>query len=490
MSDNPHNMLSINRIGLHYIPDVFHYRQKDLETWLPQLKAVDANWLVLNAPVDWAIPEYFITGLLAESIQPILRLDYSLESPPKTTDLVPLFEAYAHWGVKYAVLFDRPNVRQSWPSSGWARQDLVERFLDRYIPIANLALQNNLFPIFPALEPGGDYWDIAFLKSCLLGLQNRRQTAILDNLVLSAYAYTFEHSLNWGAGGPDRWPDARPYFLPQDAQDQQGFRIFDWYNAIVESVTGKTCPVVLLEAGKPAQNITIDDPEFSTKQAASNLAMLRLLSNDIVEDPLDSGTRLEAIPANVISCNFWLLTSPQAGIDEKFAWFSSDQTPSLTVKAAIDWQAEWIKSVPQAEIVADVKDSRPGQDQNYFDPAMDFDEAPVELPSMDNPEELMDTNPGIAKSVASYGIQHYVLLPAYDWGIADFYLDAVRPFVKKYRATVGFSLQEAALAEYVTVVGDQEIFTEEALDKLRFNGAVVERISGDGTTIASVLAQR
>ena len=65
---------------------------------------------------------------------------------------------------------------------------------------------------------------------------------------------------------------------------------------------------------------------------------------------------------------------------------------------------------------------------------------------MDNSEELIDTDTGIAKAAVSYGIQHYVLLPAYDWGIADFYLDAVRPFVKKYRATVGFSLQEAALA--------------------------------------------
>ncbi len=485
-----------NRLGMHYISDTAHYRQKDLDIWLPKLKALGTGWLVLTSPQSVAIPETFITGLLQASIQPILRFDYALESPPKTAEISMLFEAYAHWGVKYVILFDRPNLRKSW-KAGWARQALVERFLDRFIPLAKLALQNGLMPVFPALEPGGDYWDIAFLNSCLQGLQNRRQNAILENLVLSAYGYTFNHDLNWGAGGPDRWPNARPYSLENTFQDQRGFRNFDWVNAIVESITGSRCPIIILEAGLPNQNPVSNDSELEKIQAATNLAILRLLENDLVEDPQNPEYNLEPIPSNVIACNFWLLASPQADVYNPFVWFDADQNPSPSVDAVAEWQSTWIKSVPSIPTAVEgSKDGFPGLNTDTFepiqdfDPSMDFDSSLVEKSSELEDDELLAKEPQIQNSDKQFVIQHYVLLPAYEWGIADFYLDVVRPFVKKYHATVGFSLEEAAASASVTVIGDQESFSDEELDKLRFNGAIVERINGDGTTIASVLAQR
>jgi len=39
-----------NRIGFHYFPDADHYRESDLYTWLPELKTLEASWLVLDAP--------------------------------------------------------------------------------------------------------------------------------------------------------------------------------------------------------------------------------------------------------------------------------------------------------------------------------------------------------------------------------------------------------------------------------------------------------
>ncbi len=62
--------------------------------------------------------------------------------------------------------------------------------------------------------------------------------------------------------------------------------------------------------------------------------------------------------------------------------------------------------------------------------------------------------------------------------------------MKKYAPTVGFSLEEAALAEKVTVIGNSVSFTDETLDQLRACGCQVERISGDGTSIATQLAER
>jgi hypothetical protein len=87
-------------------------------------------------------------------------------------------------------------------------------------------------------------------------------------------------------------------------------------------------------------------------------------------------------------------------------------------------------------------------------------------------------------------IQHYLLIPTYDWGIADWHLEIIRPFVKKYRPVVGFSIQEASLAREVTVIGNNHSFSEEQLNHLRNSGCKVRRISGDGTSIATQLSER
>ena len=477
------------RIGIHYFPDSLHYRKKDLETWLPKLKSLDIGWIVLNAPQEQAVPEYFLSGLIKESIQPVLQMNYALETPPKIAEITLLFEAYAHWGVKFIIPFDRPNVRKSWPAAGWARQDLIDRFLDRFIPVAGLALQHGLVPVFPPLEPGGDYWDVAFLKSCLEGLQTRRQDDILDNLVLAAYGYTYAKDLNWGAGGPDRWPEARPYTTFNESPDERGFRIFDWYNAIVSSVTGSTCPIILLEAGRISDNTEVKESPKAEAHAATNLAIIRLLESDLVENPGDPKTILDPIPANILACAFWTLAA-QTPEETPFSWYGVDQSPSATVKAIVEWQSTWIKTIPEFLAEPGAKDSRPGQEDFFFDPAMDFDELKTAAPESIEDDKLAAKSIQPENEPGQYIIQHYVLLPAYDWGIPDLYLDAIRPFLKKYQATMGFSLQEAAHAAFVTVIGGEDLFTDEDLDTLRFNGAVVERINGDGTSIASVLEQR
>jgi hypothetical protein len=91
-------------------------------------------------------------------------------------------------------------------------------------------------------------------------------------------------------------------------------------------------------------------------------------------------------------------------------------------------------------------------------------------------------------------IAHYLLLPAYDWGIADWHLNLVRPFIKKHRPAIGFSLAEAACAVRVTVVGGPRDFPDSALDELRAAGCQVERLQGvgpdSGTDIASYRADK
>ncbi|MBN1665971.1 MAG: hypothetical protein JW862_02745, partial [Anaerolineales bacterium] len=87
-----------------------------------------------------------------------------------------------------------------------------------------------------------------------------------------------------------------------------------------------------------------------------------------------------------------------------------------------------------------------------------------------------------------HAIDHYLLLPAYDWGIADYHLEAIRPFVKKYRPTIGFSTSEAARARRVTIIGSQSQFPDTFLNELRASGCVVERVEASGMELAPLLA--
>lgn len=444
-----------NRLGFHYYPDTLHYRNADLEIWLPELAALGASWLVLKTPADRAIPENFIRGLIQAEITPILQFDLPLAKPIPTTDLEPLMLAYARWGVKAVLLFDRPNSHRVWPPYFWAQEDLVNRFLERFIPLANLTLRAGLVPVFPALEPGGGYWDTAFLRSALELLDQRKESAILQNLVLAARPWLHHHHLNWGNGGPDRWPDARPYSMPQESEDQRGFRIFDWYLAISRAVLGRSCPIILLETGASADPVSNQyAPQTVEEQATIVLTIARLLNNENVQDPETPERLLVPLPSEVINANFWLLAADPYSPFQSAAWYKADGSRLPVVQKWMEWR----------------KDSRV-EAQETFQPKI------PEVPSVSG----FDT---------THPIRHYLLLPSYEWGVADWHLEVIRPFVKKYRPTIGFSLKEASLAERVTVVGSQQTFPDEDLQQLRNLGCEVERIDGDGTSIATQLAER
>ena len=53
------------------------------------------------------------------------------------------------------------------------------------------------------------------------------------------------------------------------------------------------------------------------------------------------------------------------------------------------------------------------------------------------------------------------ILPA---GISDFHLEIIRPIIKKYQPTIGFSLEEARQAQRVSVIGGPAAFSEAAAE--------------------------
>ena len=436
-----------NRLGFHYYPDTHHYRESDLRAWLPELKTLGASWLVLTAPTDRAIPELFLSGLVAAEIEPILHFQFSLTETPLPEDLTLLFETYARWGIRYVILFDRPNRRRAWSSRDWAQQQLVERFIDRFLPIAEAAIGAGLTPVFPPLEPGGDYWDTAFLRTAMLAVKRRSPRSVLSKLTLSAYASPGNRPLLWGAGGPERWPGARPYHTPPGEEDQQGFRIFDWYLTISRAVLGENLPIILLGTGcqlgaQGDPSLPAIDEETHTER---NLELIRALSDQARMEA--KGDPSATIPSEVIAGNFWLLAADAGNGAAKKAWFQTDGSSLPIVGALKQWRET---HVPTPENMSPAPKS--------FEPE------------------------GLLRPIA-----HYLLLPTYDWGVADWHLEVIKPFIKNHRPTIGFSLVEAAQATRVTLLGGPQEFPDEILEDLRTAGCIVERIDGDGTSIASVM---
>ncbi len=435
-----------SRLGFHYYQDSLHYRETDLALWVPELTAMGVSWLVLKSPVDRAIPEQFIRGLVESGIEPLIDFDLSLAKPVAVSDLALLFKAYSRWGVHGVLLFDRPNANQSWTKATWARQDLVERFLDRFLPIGASALEEGLIPILPPLEPGGSYWDTSFLKSMLTSLVRRNPAQLLEKLVFSAYAFNNQHDLNWGAGGAQKWTTTRPYFTPPDQQDHKGFRIMDWYREISLTVLERECPIILFGVGAPADPVNDETCTYTAeehRQINQNIARLLEPQQNAELDETLAG--LEAVPSNVIASNFWLLAADDEGSGASQAWFGPSNDFSATVQALKDLNSQ---CSPQGA----------GKSKNAQDP--------------DHP------------------IEHYLLLPTFEWGIADWHLEVIRPFIKKHLPTVGFSLDEAQLARNVTIIGNHQSFSDTQIEKLILSGCKIRRIVGDGTSIATQLAER
>ncbi len=435
-----------HRVGIHYFPDTTHYTNKDLSTWLPVLQYLKTSWLVLISDATRAIPEQFISGLIKADITPLVQIPLALPNTPSAGDMKAIFTAYAHWGVKYIILFDRPNEMSSWSAAGWVQQNLVERFIDRFLPLAVAAAQAGMTPIFPPLQPGGSYWDLTFLKQSLQSIQRRGYSSLIKQMGLASYAFTYNHGLEYGAGGPVKWPNSLPYISNAQSQDQHGFHNFEWLQATARTVCDKDLPVFMLGAGirEPGQPYS---PETHAGICLSILEMLKGSTSD------------NTIPQYVRSCSFYLLSAEPDSTDYACAWF---KTPE--------------EYLPVADLLM------PGQTSEASSGATGIlDEA---------------DSPVVAESVAgntalpAHPIQHYLLLPVYEWGIAEFHLDVTRSFIQKFRPAIGFSIQEAALARRVTVIGGEQTFPEASLEELRRTGSIVERISGDGTSIATQLAER
>jgi hypothetical protein len=261
-------------------------------------------------------------------------------------------------------------------------------------------------------------------------------------MAAGVYAYTYGHELSWGMGGPEKWVHSRPYMTPTGSEDQRGFNNYEWIGSLATAAGINHMPIIQFGAGIK-QPGSYYSPEVHAEMVEAMLSLI----NDVEE--------LEAAH-DIMACNFWLLAADADSEEYSQSWVKSEGN-----------------TLPVVRVLA---------------PASKKTAAP--FPSPVQPDPQLSKTYETTDPTDTFPIEHYLLLPIYEWGLADWHLDVTRPFIRKYKPTVGFSLAEAALARKVTIIGGDKDFDAQEISKLRDLGCLVDQITGDGTSIATQLLER
>jgi hypothetical protein len=412
-------------IGFHYYPNMHHYSKSDLDVWLPELKAMGASWLVLLSEVGSPIPAFFLAELIKAGIEPLIRVYTPTVRPVDQKTLRSLLEIYAKLGVHYAHVYNEPNLTNEWDWAEWSKPALVDRFMEMLIPCLETTKAVGLYPVFTPLSPGGNYWDTVFLKTALDYLVLKGKESLFDTMAVAIHNYVSNKPLDWGKGGPARWPNARPYYCPEDSQDHVGFNLFEWYDAIIRARVGRSLPMLSYENGPIVG--THDHTRYPAVDESGHarvaVEMSKMLMDNIVPDYLFNNA-------------FWLLANSHGSPFEGHTWYRENGHRLPAIQA--------MKSLSK------------------------------------HPRLVSETQPAPDPVPVSNGhpLFHYVLCPTWEWGVSEWYWRMLANYVKVFKPICGFTADEAALAQYVTIIGKTPGVPASAEDKLKAAGCKVERIAG------------
>lgn len=438
-------------IGFYYFPDPHHFDRAHLDRWVPRLRALGASWLVLETPHTRPVPDLFLQRLMMVDIEPVVILKSGPIAPMDERALAGTLSAMADSGLHYVVFYDRPNDRASWSPQSWSKPALVERFVDTLVPGLKLAAAQGLNPVLPPLEPMGAYWDTTFLQSMLSSLRRRGLEPLMQRAAVGIRNFANDHPLDWGKGGPEAWPQARPYAEQIGGQDHRGFCLFDWYRPLIEAALGRSLPLIACANGPQASQIGRRplDPQDHARRAAE---MARLITD-------------RQLPPVVFNHAFWLLSAERGGPGYRERWFEPDGTPRLPAVAAL----QELNSGRQRTLVSRRAASprrAAVQEGGAARPA-----APAPAPASG------------ASSVPPAGnghkvIDHYLLLPLFEWGATRWHLSIVQDYIEACLPTCGFSVREAQLAHRVTIIGNEQGISLQDQQMLEAAGCQVQRIAG------------
>jgi hypothetical protein len=456
----PHND---NGIGFAFFPDVNHTGRADLDLWSPRLQSMGASWLILQTTPSVPIPDSFLQRLMMEGIEPVVMIREDRIGSMNMEDLTYNLSSLADSGVNYVVIYDRPNVRANWAPAEWIKPQLVERFVDFLAPAIKLVANAGMIPVLPPLEPFGEYWDTAFLQTMLASLKRRGFSGILKNAAVGMRNFCNNRELDWGKGGREAWPQWKPYAPVTEGQDHRGFHLFEWYQPIIKEVLGHEMPLLTCangpQSGMNDNGTTLDQQVYTNRVQQMARAMIE-----------------RQLPSYVMNHAFWLISAERNDPNYSQRWFNPDGTPaSPAVSCLEDLVSAASKTAPSAPKPAPVYPTRRTQFNNHA------------TRQRVAPSPVM---PKTRMAPKQKNINHYLLLPTFEWGAARWYMDIVQEYVAAVLPTVGFSIDEAGLAQRVTIVGNEQGIDAVTEQKLRDNGCQVERIAGKTGQETQLLLQQ
>ena len=415
-----------NKLGFHYFLDVEHFKTADSHLWAHKLQEINAKWLVIQNPKDRAIPEEFIRTFSEAGVSLVINFNEDVCSDVNFSNLTTLLNVYGKWGVKYAYLFEKPNLRSKWGDIKWNTHDIVEKHLKLFIPFAQLCVENRIKPVFSPLFPGGDYWDLAFIEKSLEGLAHTTPQ-IKNNLVLSAFGWDWGRSIEWGSGGKNKWPKTKPFQKKQNTQNQQSFRTYEWYLELSEKVFGKKLPIIILEAGVP--NGCFAENSADTAHTDISSAITNLLNGKNVYDHQNPEQLLSPIPPEVIGCNFFVLSAQTEKKYFPYRWFTPKGFP-----------------LPPALTL--------GLTSNV--PILQTEKTPSQI--------------NIPIKQFQFKYRRYILFSDSLKQDMPNLLEKLDPYIRKFKPHIGFSKVEAANAAYILfITGKKKEFLSDEIETLSEN---------------------
>lgn len=407
---NKQREIKLNRLGFHYFLDTERFKRADAQMWFRNLQKLSADWLVLKNPKNRAVPEEFIRQAKKQNINIIINFDVCIKDFDGFSSLKTLLNVYGKWGIRYACLFREPNLRNAWGDKNWNTNDVVQKHADLFQQFARICIENNIHPIFSTLQPGGDYWDLAFLEKSLQILAESADPYILKKMVLSAYGWHWNHPLDWGAGGKAKWPKAKPFGTPANYQNHIGFRTYQWYLDISEKVLDRKLPIIIFETGKVSDK-NIPDSSSAAQNLDEISTAIDLLHGKNVFNAQNPETLLAPIPNEVIACCFYLLSAEKEMSYFPYRWFSADGEMLEPAKVAIKNDSDLSNSSPVGE-----------NSQNFN----------------------------------QFKYQRYIYIEESIRQNMPNLLEQLDKYIKKFRPHIGFSMIEASNAAYLLIITDQK----------------------------------
>jgi len=397
---------------------------------LPILKKLNVKWLILQSPLNHAIPEAFVNTVSQEKINLVVDFAAPLKEERNWNDIELLLSGYGKWGVKYALLDRFPNLQSSWKTIDWLNPAIVEQHVQEFIRFAEICLDSNIRPVFSPLYPGGDYLDLAFFSEAMRILQEKSSLRIRRNFLAAAIAWHGKSLTEIQGNGEKELGEIESNKLLGKKASSNTFRNFVDYIQIASKQLEICPPFFLLECGRQVKNET--PASYSEAEEITNRRHIyKLLKNENTYN-LQDNRIIDPIQSQIIAGFFSQLSSETDS--NNLNWFDHNKNPSIFAQSVFS-------------------DILLGQD---------WHEIQTEIDGLSDDRK--------------FKFDRYILLHERYKSIADDFIRRLNPYLERYKPIVGFSKEDASNSAYVIYLHPEKDIPKEDLNWIHSRGNLIKTV--------------